>query len=433
MSSQLKPEFFYEGGGRSNILSQIHHCLRFSPGIIALTGPTGSGRSMMVRALVNSCKKSETDLCLLSEESAVLETEEELFRALAEGFGLEEKTIELVEDLVDRVQHFIEVDLCDKRNPLIVIDDVKQHSDEVLEALLQLGSSMKGLTLLLTGESSLVDTIKQFHVQSTQIHQIALRPLLAEEAFEFLHRYLLQQGVSVESVLNQKKLDELMINTGGNLSLLVQEVKQLVSGRELQAVRWYHNLPVAHVIALIVVVTITALAFWYYPTSRDTIHDDGATQKLADVVSTATDSATSTPIGADSAVNTVTSSDEAVAVDESARSPQSNTIEAASIYTLREQELLSRPARNITLQVLNSSSEKMVNSYIEQLTTVDKSMLSYYRRGTGRNTSYVVLYGDYSDMQKAVQEQKMLPAELKTSAPWPRHIAEVQQELRQRP
>jgi type II secretory pathway predicted ATPase ExeA len=432
MVPQSKPVFFYEGAGRSKILSQIHHCLRFSPGVIVLTGSTGSGRSLMIDALVHSCIKNETELCLLSEDCAVLETEEELFRALAQGFELEEKPIEIVEDLVDRVQHFIETGLQSNHIMLIVVDDVRQHSDAVRAALLQLVHSTKKLSLLLVGEAALFETVKQSCMQSISIRHITLRPLLAEEALDFLHQYISGRGFAIDSVLSQHKPDELMSKTGGNLALLVREAQQLLAGTQIHRSHTYKNFPVVHIVALVAVIITTTLAFWYYPASTYVNGKEAAPEKITNTVLPVTSSETSSSDTIELSTNSDASQEIKIAIEPS-RTQQSNVIQLDEVYTRREQELLDRPSDHVTLQVLSLSSEQKAKNYIDQSALVDKSALSYYRRGSESSDSFVVLYGDYPDKQRALQAQKMLPDELKKSAPWPRSMADIQQELRRRP
>jgi len=458
--------FFYEGGGRSKVLNQILHCVKFSPGVIALTGPTGSGRSLIIQSLAQSFKEEESDLCIFSEDSPVLETEEELYRALAEGFGLEQKPVEILEDLVDRVQHFIRVGLRGKRHLLIAVDDVKQHSEDVLEALLHLVGSNKGLSVLLSGETSLLDVLKQFHVQSLLIHQISLRPLLTEEASDFLRQYLTQQGVSDESALSRKKLDELMSRTGGNLSLLVREAQQLVLSLQVNSKQTRANFPILHMAALASVITITVLAFLYYPTSTKKVADDDLQKSVPATVAETTKvpsvveepkieivEATSSDIN--SRIN-MPSAPEPAAVEpetspsvgeklfpakqstegsvKNAEEPVSSepSVVLQQEYTPQEQELLNKPKSNVTLQVSSLTSEKMAKAFIQQCASSDAAHLYYYRRGSINKPSYVVIYGDYSNKQEAMNAQNLLSVALKKSSPWPRSLADVQRDLRQR-
>jgi len=438
-NSNKSSGFFYEGGGRSKAVNQILHCVRFSPGVIALTGSTGSGRSLLIQRLTQSFNGKERDLCLLSEDSAVLATEEELYRALAEGFGLEQKSVEMLEDLVDRVQHFIRVGLRAQCSLLIAIDDVKQHSEEVLEILLQIIESNKGLSLLLSGENSLPEMLKTFQVQTSLIHQITLRPLLTEEALDFIRRYLKQQGVSDELIINQKKMNELMVRTGGNFSLLVREAQQLAMNFKNQNKYLRTGLPIMHFVALILVIIITTLAFFYYPNSTHHSPGNDLQEPVAEKI-ISSDRGLDTNLPPLSGIsksrsdihplsNELSSSD----ADKSSSSKEmENPTESISSYTLQEQELLNKPAANMTLQVSSLSSEKMVRAFIGQCMAVDAMQMLYYRRGGVDKPSYVVLFGDYSTKQEAMNAQKTLPDIFQKSSPWPRSFADVQRDLRQR-
>ena len=101
-------------------------------------------------------------------------------------------------------------------------------------------------------------------------------------------------------------------------------------------------------------------------------------------------------------------------------------------YTPQEQELLNKPKSNVTLQVSSLTSEKMAKAFIQQCASSDAAHLYYYRRGSINKPSYVVIYGDYSNKQEAMNAQNLLSVALKKSSPWPRSLADVQRDLRQR-
>lgn len=422
MAHKNKPDFFYEGAGRSEALDQLRRGIHLGGGVIALTGPTGSGRSSLIRKLMSSLGDEGAEVCFLSDDSAVLETEEELFSALAEGFGLEHKPIEMLEDLVDRVQHFIRLGLDNKRSLLIIVDDAKQHAHVVLEILLQLVEELKGLKLLLVSESAFVEELTESYSSSMLVQQVNLRPLSADEIANFLQPHFLQLGLPDTAILDRKTCDELMGKTGGNPSLLLREVPSLIADAGIQARRFRVNWPVMHIAAFLGVMIITALAFFYYSSGTDMpVAEDNNTSAGVVVPTTPDEGAVLPPVP----------TPEPTPPDLPAPVLTDNT-KQADRYTAQEQVLLSRPAGNTSLQIMSLSSEKMMKDFIEHVGSTEPGLLNYYRRDTGDTTSYVLLYGDYPDKQAAMLALKTLPAVFKKSAPWPRLMADVQQELKQR-
>jgi len=92
-------DFYYTGAGRGQTLEIMRDRFLSNPGLVLLVDEKGSGRTTFLHALINSFPVNESDACLLSENCIRLETEEELFQSLADGFRLEHKPVEILEEL----------------------------------------------------------------------------------------------------------------------------------------------------------------------------------------------------------------------------------------------------------------------------------------------------------------------------------------------
>jgi len=268
-------EFFYEGGGRSKARSQILHCARFSPGLILLTGDQGAGASFLLQNIQSALSSEEGDFCLISDDVPIMEGEEDLYRAIAKGFGIDDIELSDIELLVEHVQRFINVGLIEKRVMVIAIDDIQHHSLEVIDALIQFVGGNKGLNLVLAGTHQLLETLKQFHIDNLVVHQVALRPLLVGELAEFISKSLTASGDLVDFTPSAKTVNEVMARTGGNMALLAQEVQQLGFETASGGKEGSLGLPLVHIAAMVLVLTTLLLVFIYYPDNSPMDEESG--------------------------------------------------------------------------------------------------------------------------------------------------------------
>jgi type II secretory pathway predicted ATPase ExeA len=418
-----KAAFYYGYGGRNEALDEMRHCIASRPGLIILTGDQGSGKTTLLHLLVKSLNAEETDWCLIPEGRPP-RAEEELFQALAEGLGLEYKPVEILEDLRERVEHFLRNRLQKKRTLLILADDVKVYAPEAIAGLLRLVRQYPGLSLVMVGDQGLQDVLGHYPAESRSVQRIALRPLLAEEIVGFFQQYFDYYKIETGR-MRDLGVGELMRKTGGNLSRLVQQADQMLP-RKTRLKKAFARFPKGHMIAFVMVVGITLLTFLYYPDQRQEKPDPAVYDSVSEGQDAAVDQATA---GDDLPEDSDPDTQEAA----SAAEDGAPVIQPETLYTAQEQALLDIPAERFTLQIANLASEKKIAELASLFPATDQSHLYYYRRETGTKTSYIVVYGDYADKQAALGAKQALPANLSKSSSWPRQVAEVQQELRHRP
>jgi type II secretory pathway predicted ATPase ExeA len=423
-SKHEKAAFYYGYGGRNEALDEMRRWFASSPGLIILTGDQGSGRTTLLHVLVKSFNPDETDWCLLPEGRPP-GTEEELFQALAEGFGLECKPVEILEDLIERVEHFIRNRLQEKHTLLILADDAGSYAPEAIAGLLRLARQYSGLSLVMVGEPGLLDTVRRYPGESLSVHRVALRPLLAEEIVGFFQQYLGYYKVETGRMRDSIRVGELMHKTGGNLSLLVRQVDQMIP-RKIRLRKEIARFPKGHMIALAMVVGFTLLTFLYYPDQGKEKPDPAVYGAVGDGQDAAVDHA---------AVGDAFPEDSDPDIQEAASAVGRGApvlIPPETLYTAQEQALLDIPAERFTLQIANLASEKKIGELASLFPAADQSRLYYYRREAGTKTLYIVVYGNYADKQAALGAEQALPAYPGKSSSWPRQMAEIQQELRHR-
>lgn len=429
-------DFYYDGGGCHKTLSQLQRCIRFMPGLVVMTGATGSGRSLVLHKVVYSFEGGEASICLLSEDCPILETEEDIYKALAEGFGLDAIAEEDIEDLVERVQQFISGEVRAKKIVLIAIDDAKQHARDVLDVLLHLVAANKGLSVLLVGEPGLLEVIKQFNLQSFVMHHVALRPLLVEEVSDFVRQYLARRNIPAELMPGKKELDQLMARTGGNLSLLWREMeRQVPASYTGKAAR--RSLPVMHWVAALAVITMTIVGYIYFPQDNETVPAVNQRPVSHDLAVPAPEPGSPVTHQESKPDNSpaVETTDGSMKQEELQPPPQESApkmpmpVAVQPKASLAEEDLLAIPVDHYVLQVASFSEEGKAGQFLAGQDPGIRNQLHYYRRQSHGQSNWVVVYGDFPDRHTAQDAIARLPVGLKRASPWPRTIRDVQKEL----
>ena len=88
------PGFKFFPAQRKPVLGQLHHLARYSHLLLAVTGPLGSGKTLLRQALVASTNKDAVSSVVISGRSAA--DEATLMRQLAQGLGITQVSIEAI-------------------------------------------------------------------------------------------------------------------------------------------------------------------------------------------------------------------------------------------------------------------------------------------------------------------------------------------------
>lgn len=94
----------------------------------------------------------------------------------------------------------------------------------------------------------------------------------------------------------------------------------------------------------------------------------------------------------------------------------------------REATLMAKPKEHFTLQMMGSLDESSVKNFI-QAQTINPSSFSYFEGRYKGQPWYVVVYGDYSDRDKALEAVQNLPESLRKQRPWARNFLSVQNDI----
>lgn len=187
------PGFKFFTPQRKPVLAQLHHLARFAGQVLVVTGPRGSGKTLLRQALIASTSKDVAQ-CVVTSGREV-ESADALVAALCQAVGVPEKSMAA---LLERAEQLHEVGM----QLYIVIDDAHQLDAASLQLLADLSQVDDRFApkVFLFGEDVLVGTLVTIDLPEDRswYHRIALQPLTLEETRDYLAQRLEGAGQSIE-------------------------------------------------------------------------------------------------------------------------------------------------------------------------------------------------------------------------------------------
>ena len=236
----VEESLFFPAQQHTQVIELVGHLCRYSNLLLTITGPEGSGKSLLKNKILDAMD-SGVQICNLNT-NAVIQAQPfltVLSQTLNVGLA---GSADLNQYLVRLKQHFYQVQQ-DGQACLIVIDDAHKLSSETLELLIILLSDdddLKRPHVLLLGETSLIETLQgsRLREQFNAIgHHLALEPLNAEDAWGYLDYRINAAGLTGQ-ISDHQKADILraaggvpgQINRMANLALSDPDGLKKVAG-----------------------------------------------------------------------------------------------------------------------------------------------------------------------------------------------------------
>ncbi len=190
------PSFLYLGKKHATALTMLRYSLASNAGFCVITGEIGSGKTTLIRQLLNEIEQDVT-VGLISNTHASFG---ELMQWVLMAFGLEYKGKEKVE-LHEDFANFMIAEYAAGRRTVLIIDEAQNLGAETLEELRMLSNinadKNQVLQLILVGQPELreilmLPTLKQFAQRvSVNYH---LDPLNSQETVDYIHHRLKVAG-----------------------------------------------------------------------------------------------------------------------------------------------------------------------------------------------------------------------------------------------
>jgi general secretion pathway protein A len=198
------PSFLFSTAGHNEALASLYYGVRARKGFVVLTGEVGTGKTMLVRCVLDLLRRTGVAFAYVFNPSL---SPVEFIRYIAGDFGLpvagkakDELVLALSAFLVDRHQR--------KLATLLVVDEAHHLSPELLEEVRLLTNlettQQKLLQIVLAGQPELDEMLDSFELRQIK-QRIALRchlePLNLEETRGYIQRRLQIAGVTPDIMI----------------------------------------------------------------------------------------------------------------------------------------------------------------------------------------------------------------------------------------
>lgn len=251
------PGFRFYPAQRKPVLGQLHHLARYSQLLLVVTGPEGSGKTLLRQALVASTNKQSVQSVVVSARGA--SDAAGLLRQVAQGLGIQQSDVPSILAQVGQLA-------LTGQEVYLLVDDAEQLADASLNALLALAGAEGEARphVFLFAEPELLGRLEQLAEGEERFHAIELQPYSEDEAREYLAQRLEGAGQSIE-LLSETQFEEIFDRSQGwpgAINVVGREVlvDAMLASRGAQVVS-ARGLPKKHMLALVVVL-VALVAAW---------------------------------------------------------------------------------------------------------------------------------------------------------------------------
>ena len=199
------PSFLFPTGRHNEALASLYYGVRRHKGFVVLTGEVGTGKTLLLRCLLQVLKKSQ-DVAYAYVFNGRL-SPVEFLQYIVTDFGLP-GTSKNKGELLLQIAHYV-VSRSQKRlTTVLVVDEAHHLTAEILEEIRLLTNleteDQKLLQILLVGQPELDDKLDSPNLRQLK-QRVALRshlqPLDSKETTGYIHRRLQLAGCSYPSML----------------------------------------------------------------------------------------------------------------------------------------------------------------------------------------------------------------------------------------
>lgn len=251
------PGFKFFPAQRKPVLAQLHQLARYSALMQVVSGPLGSGKTLLRQALVASSNKQSVVSVPLSARQAG--NSAALLRGFSLGLGGSSQDVDGLLGQVARLNQA-------GQEVYLLVDDAEKLQDEALETLAALaaGDSDGRAHVFLFAEPELLARLDALG-KADRCHVQELQPYTLDETRAYLAQRLEGAGQDL-TLFDARQLEEIQVESGGwpgainrvarevlNEAMLAEDQPELSTGTGI-------NLPKKHLLALGVVAVGVVLA-----------------------------------------------------------------------------------------------------------------------------------------------------------------------------
>lgn len=262
------PGFRFYPAQRKPVLGQLHHLARYSQLLLVVSGPKGSGKTLLRQALVASTNKQAVQCVVVSARGAG--DVAGVLRQVAQGLGVQQTDMRSILAQVAQLA-------LTGQEVYVLVDDAEQLADGALDSLFNLaaGTVEARPHVFLFGESALVPRLELLADGEERFHAIELLPYSEDETREYLAQRLDGAGQGIDLLTDDQVSDIHLSSSGwpGAINQAAREVlidSMLAQRNSAQAAGASFALPKKHLLALAVVAVALGAAWFMQGKSGDT-------------------------------------------------------------------------------------------------------------------------------------------------------------------
>ncbi|WP_217477394.1 AAA family ATPase [Stutzerimonas stutzeri] len=473
------PGFKFFPAQRKPVLGQLHHLARYSQLLLVVTGPEGSGKTLVRQALVASSNKQAVQSVVISPQDTI--DSSAVLQQIAQALGCPRADVDSI------LAQIIQLALTGQEVYLLV-DDAERLTGAAVETLLRLaqGNPEGRPHVFLFGEHALVARLEALVEGEERFHVIALQPYEEDETREYLALRLEGAGGGLDC-FSDEQVARIHAESGGWPGAINQVARDelLAAMQQSKGQRksggWAFPLPMKHLLALAAVVCVVVIALLMRDSDEQPVRAPVTTSLPLDTAGTAGSQAApseaevaggdaapleqpiireplaaaggaepdepsmleperepvlvepandSPPVASEPvAPSPAPAQAPAVAPAPKAAAPREPVKEAVAKPEAATPTnwYATQPKNHYLVQVLGTRTQSNAEALIKQH---GEGFRYFVKRHEGKPL-YVVTYGSFASRDAALDAIKKLPAALRSGKPWPRSFASVQQEIAQ--
>ncbi|QCI15042.1 cell division protein [Pseudomonas putida] len=261
------PGFKFFPAQRKPVLGQLHHLARYSQLMLVVSGPVGSGKTLLRQALVASTNKQSVQSVVVSARGA--SDAASVLGQVAQSLGVAQPEMQSI------LSQVVQLALTGQEVYLLV-DDAEQLDESALQALLELAAGVpEGRPhVFLFGEPSLISSLETINTDEERFHVIELAPYSEDETREYLEQRLEGAGRGIDVFTREQIVDIHEHSDGwpGNINQVARDtlIEAMIATRSTaKRPSMGFKMPKKHVLALSAVVVVAVAAAVLMPKKGD--------------------------------------------------------------------------------------------------------------------------------------------------------------------
>lgn len=484
--------FKFFSAKRRPVLIELHHLARYSKLMLVVTGPAGSGKTVLRQALVASSKEPVQNIVIAPSATTDAAA---MLQHVSAALGLRDA------DIAGVLRH-IEQMLITGQEVHVIVDNAECLDESALLFLQRLAQGVNDACarVFVFSDSTICPLLKKVADNADLHHVIALEPWTQEEVNEYLEQRLVAAGQQLD-VLTEQQLETIFNESQGwpgQINDAAKSVLLSLMRAETAAPKAVSKVPFKHLLILLVVgIALVAIWLMQSPSTGDSIQE-------ADTHSVVIDTAVPQKQGADQKSTVTLDLPLDQVIEPVVREPLAQAVlEEGDDHSIDEERLSSDvPSIDATTPVISapipvsqlpkevitatkvaaiplaqkatqsapkeppkviaptpkttSASAGLAGSaghsqwYKQQATSrytlqvfgtrtestaqvfvkQNSSQYHYFRKLHQGQALFVVTFGSFADRAAAQAAIATLPEKIRNDKPWPRTFLSIQQELR---